>query len=148
MSDSIKSFLTDDHRSCDEKFANMENVIASEDWAKAEKVFEEFASDLQHHFDMEEKVMFPIFEERTGMSAGPTQVMRMEHAQMSQVVSQMRTDVQKQDKKHFFGLSETLMMLIQQHNMKEEQMLYAMADNHLGGDAALVIQQMKDLERA
>lgn len=148
MSESIKSFLTADHRSCDENFAEMENAVASDNWAKAEEMFEKFASDLQHHFDMEEKVMFPIFEERTGMSGGPTQVMKMEHAQMLQVVSQMRNDVKVKDKKHFFGLSETVMMLIQQHNMKEEQMLYAMADSHLGADAALVVEQMKELERA
>jgi hemerythrin-like domain-containing protein len=40
------------------------------------------------------------------------------------------------------------MMLMQQHNMKEEQMLYQMADNTLGSDAANVVLQMQGLERA
>jgi hypothetical protein len=31
--------------------------------------------------------------------------------------------------------------------MKEEQMLYAMADNHLGASSAQVVQKMKELER-
>lgn len=148
MSDTISSFLTQDHRSCDEEFANLENTVASENWAEVEKVFAAFSEDLQHHFNMEEKVMFPTFEERTGMTQGPTQMMRMEHQQMLQVLSQMKEDVDNKNKDHFFGLSETLMMIMQQHNMKEEQMLYRMADNHLGDDASLVITQMKDLERA
>ncbi len=63
------------------------------------------------------------------MQGGPTQMMRMEHAQMLQVLEQMKDDIINKDKEHFFGLSETLMMLMQQHNMKEEQMLYRMADN-------------------
>ena len=35
------------------------------------------------------------------------------------------------------------MMLMQQHNMKEEQMLYAMADMHLGALVSKVIEDMK-----
>jgi len=147
MEETIKSFLTQDHRDCDEEFANMENAVASQDWAKSEETFERFAKDLQTHFDMEEKVMFPVFEEITGMTNGPTQVMRMEHAQMLNVVSQMREDIAKQDKNHFFGLSESLMMLTQQHNMKEEQMLYAMADAHIQEQKSSVIEKMKELKR-
>ena len=147
MSETISSFLTQDHRSCDEDFAVLENTVASENWAEVEKVFTSFSADLQHHFNMEEKVMFPTFEERTGMTGGPTQMMRMEHQQMIQILSQMKDDVSNKNKDHFFGLSETLMMLMQQHNMKEEQMLYRMVDNNLGADAALVITEMKDLER-
>ena len=148
MSETISSFLTQDHRNCDDEFAKLENTVASGNWAEVEKVFESFYSDMVHHFDMEEKVMFPTFEARTGMQGGPTQVMRMEHQQMTQVLGQMKEDVSKKDKDHFFGLSETLMMLMQQHNMKEEQMLYAMADQHLGADSVLVVSEMKELERA
>ena len=148
MSETITSFLTQDHRNCDDEFAKLENTVASGDWAEVEKVFNSFYSDMSHHFDMEEKVMFPTFEARTGMQGGPTQVMRMEHQQMLQVLVQMKDDVSKKDKDHFFGLSETLMMLMQQHNMKEEQMLYRMADQHLADDSVLVISEMKELERA
>ena len=35
------------------------------------------------------------------------------------------------------------MMLMQQHNMKEEQMLYAMADSHLGDIVGDVVDNMK-----
>jgi hemerythrin-like domain-containing protein len=96
---------------------------------------------------MGEKVMFPAFEQKTGMMGGPTAMMRMEHEQMRSVVSQMKKDLDEKNKKHFFGLSESLMMIIQQHNMKEEQMLYAMADNHLGASSAQVVEQMKALDR-
>jgi hemerythrin-like domain-containing protein len=72
-------------------------------------------------------------------------MMRMEHQQMLQIIAQMKDAVEKKDKNHFFGLSETLMMTIQQHNMKEEQMLYRMIDVHLGSESELIIDKMKDL---
>lgn len=147
MAETISSFLTKDHRDCDEVFAQMENEVASENWNEANKKFAEFNGDLEHHFSMEEQIMFPAFEQKTGMMGGPTAMMRMEHEQMRHVVSQMKKDLDEKNKNHFFGLSESLMMIIQQHNMKEEQMLYAMADNHLGAQGAEIVQQMKALER-
>ena len=141
----ISSFLTSDHRACDNEFANLENAIASQDWEEAKTQLEKFSADLLHHFDMEEKVMFPVFEEVTGMSQGPTMVMRMEHSQMRNILDDLKADIEKKDKNHFFGVSESLMMLMQQHNMKEEQMLYAMADMHLGSRVSKVIEDMKAL---
>lgn len=143
--ESISSFLTHDHRACDEEFANMENAVASENWQEAEEKFNKFTTDLLHHFDMEEQVMFQAFEQKTGMTQGPTMVMRMEHDQMRQIVTQLKEDLDTKNKDHFFGVSESLMMLMQQHNMKEEQMLYAMADAHLGADVVKIVEDMKAL---
>ncbi len=137
--------MTSDHRACDEEFANLENAIASQDWEESQMQLEKFSSDLVHHFDMEEKVMFPVFEEVTGMTQGPTMVMRMEHSQMRGILEDLKADIEKKDKNHFFGVSESLMMLMQQHNMKEEQMLYRMADMHLGSLVSKVIEDMKAL---
>lgn len=145
MSETISTYLTKDHRCCDEEFANMENAVAADNWIEGTELFEHFSSTLGHHFDMEEDVLFPAFEEKTGMTQGPTAMMRMEHDQMRSVLTQMKSDVEKKDKNHFFGLSESLMMLMQQHNMKEEQMLYAMADAHLSEDVASIVQSMKGL---
>ncbi|AXX94481.1 MULTISPECIES: hemerythrin domain-containing protein [Arcobacter] len=139
----ISSFLTADHRACDEEFANLENAVASSNWEEAKVKMEKFASDLLHHFEMEEKVMFPTFEEVTGMREGPTMIMTMEHNQMRQLLNSLKEDLEKKDKNHFFGVSESLMMLMQQHNMKEEQMLYRMADAHLGGLVSQVLDNMK-----
>ena len=141
--ETISSFLTQDHRTCDEEFASMENEVASENWEEANSKLIKFSSDLLHHFDMEEKVMFPTFESKTGMTQGPTTMMRMEHEQMRGLLEDLKNDVNATDKNHFFGVSESLMMLMQQHNMKEEQMLYAMADAHLGDVVSDVVENMK-----
>ena len=139
----ISSFLTSDHRACDEEFANLENAVALDNWEDSQVKLNKFITDLLHHFDMEEKVMFPKFEEVTGMTQGPTMIMRMEHDQMRQLLKDLQEDLEKKDRNHFFGVSESLMMLMQQHNMKEEQMLYAMADVHLASLVPQVIENMK-----
>ncbi len=144
----LSEFMKNDHRSCDAGFANMENAVADENWTNARKQFEKFASDLLHHFDMEEEVMFPAFEARSeNAHCNPTPMMIMEHEQMRNLIKQMRNDIESKDKNHFFGLSETLMMAMQQHNMKEEQMMYPMIDDAMDNESKMLLDSMKDFPR-
>jgi hemerythrin-like domain-containing protein len=141
MSD-IKEYMIQDHRYCDEIFVQMEDAVSSKS-DEALSRFEVFQDALTNHFKMEEMVLFPMFEQKTGMSEGPTQVMVMEHEQMRKLLSNMEDAVESNDNDKFFSLSETLMILMQQHNMKEEQMLYTMIQQHLGDDADHIISRMR-----
>ena len=90
----ISESMTNDHRRCDELFSEAEALVAKGDWSAASAGFDAFHQALEHHFEMEESVLFPEFEQRTGQSMGPTQVMRMEHIQMRQLVKELLQAVQ------------------------------------------------------
>jgi iron-sulfur cluster repair protein YtfE (RIC family) len=140
--------MKEDHRACDNEFANMENAIADDDWIEGKKLFEKFGGDLLHHFDMEEDVMFPAFETRSeNAHCNPTPVMIMEHDQMRHLINSMSEAVKEKDKDKFFGLSETLMMTMQQHNMKEEQMMYPMIDEAMAAESSMLLDEMQELKR-
>lgn len=141
----ITEFLTPDHQRCDAIFANAESAAAAGDWDQATTTFNQFADAVRHHFAMEEEVLFPAFDERTRMAMGPTATMRMEHRQMTDLMSQMTDAVHQHDKGAFLGLSETLLMVMQQHNLKEEQMLYRMADHVLSAESGDLVGHMKKL---
>ena len=140
----IKEYLTNDHRKCDDIFAKMEEN-AGENLSNAREITQEFIDDMERHFQMEERVMFAEFEAKTGMTQGPTAMMRQEHVQMRSLMSQLLEAIDADNKDKFFGLSETLMILLQQHNMKEEQMLYPMAQQHLNEDSSRIISMMDSL---
>ena len=140
--DTIPSFMTAQHRHCDDSFIATESAVSASNWTQADSHWSIFTTDLDTHLEQEENILFPAFEQATGMTMGPTQVMRSEHAQMRQLVTEMSQQLSLQNKDAFLGLSETLMILIQQHNMKEEQMLYPMTQAHLL-DADAVLKQVK-----
>lgn len=131
---SIAELMTHDHRSCDHDFARAESLAAHRDWDGAAAAFEAFASGLEAHFAAEEQDLFPRFEAVTGMTQGPTQVMRGEHAEMRATLAQMRTALAIRDLDEFAGEAETLLIMMQQHNMKEENILYPMCDVRLGSE--------------
>ena len=140
---SILEFLGSDHRACDEVFAAAEAAVGKQQWNSARELFEQFQAAMARHLAMEEDILFPAFETHTGMRGGPTAVMRMEHAQMRDLIQAMGKAVEAGDQDGFLGLSETLNMLMQQHNLKEENMLYPMSDRVLGSVRESVIQGMK-----
>ena len=140
----IKEYLSEDHSRCDELFASMEDAVAK-DIATAKEAYELFAGETERHFQMEERVMFPEFEQKTGMTEGPTAMMRHEHIQMRNLIKDMAAAIEAKDKDKFFGNSETLMILMQQHNMKEEQMLYPMAQQHLSAESERIVDMMQSI---
>jgi len=129
--DNVIEFMTAGHRHCDESFIAAESLVAAEKWTEAANHWRAFSQDFERHLQQEETILFPAFERTTGMTMGPTQVMRGEHGQMRQLVTGLTQALESQSKDQYLGLSETLMILMQQHNMKEEQMLYPMTQNNL-----------------
>ncbi len=124
----ITNYLQKEHRLCDDIFAKAEGAVAKADFENAKKEFEAFANETLLHFKKEEDELFPAFEAITGSSDGPTAVMRYEHDQVRALLGKMAEALSNQDKDAYLSLSESMMILLQQHNMKEEQMLYAMCD--------------------
>lgn len=143
----ILEFMATDHHACDDLFALAEEAAGNKNWDSARELFGKFQAGMAHHLAMEEEVLFPAFEERTGMSAGPTQVMRMEHEQMRALIADMAAAAEAGNVSAYLGASETLNMLMQQHNIKEENMLYPMADRALGADGEAVIHSMQAVEK-
>lgn len=129
----IRQILPPHHTHCDALFSEAEAAAQKGDWVACEAVQSAFSAELGAHLSAEEQFLFPAFENATGMRQGPTQVMRMEHEQMRALVAQMNDALQAKDTDAFLGASETLLILMQQHNMKEENILYPMCDQSLAG---------------
>jgi len=141
----ILEFMRDDHRACDHLYTEAENALADKKTEEAKELFNQFYHATNHHFDMEEKQLFTTFERRTGMMGGPTQMMRYEHQQLRALLESMLRSLNEGKVDDFFGQGESMMIMLQQHNMKEEQMLYPMIDQTLGMDGELMVQTLRDM---
>ncbi len=123
--------MRDEHRECDTLFAKAEEAVALAEWSVAGERFLAFANDTIRHFKKEEDELFPAFENQTGNAQGPTMVMKYEHEQIRDLIGKMAASIEAEDKDAYLSLAESMMILLQQHNMKEEQMLYSMCDRAL-----------------
>ena len=142
---SVVDMLGADHRSCDAAFALAETAAGSGDMARCAALFAAFRVALLRHLRMEEDVLFPEFEAATGSHGGPTAMMRSEHLMMREQLDVMQRAVDARSDADYLGAADTLMVLMQQHNMKEEGILYPMCDQVLAGQWESLRQRMQDL---
>ena len=59
-----------------------------------------------------------------------------------ELLANLDSAVTARDADEYVGLSETLLILLQQHNLKEEQVLYPMSDQLLNRTVDELLQQM------
>ena len=140
----IKDFMTHKHRECDHLLAEAEDAVEKGDFDAALEKYLAFKNETLKHFDMEEEYLFPLFEQKTGMTQGPTQVMRMEHSQAKSLFEKMDEAYNAKDKDRIFGLGESMNILLQQHNAKEEQMLYTMMQQHLMSENDEIVEKLQN----
>ncbi len=128
-------------------FATAEDAAQRADWAACRGHFDAFRAALLHHFEVEENVLFPaLFEQAAGMTMGPTAMMRSEHAQMRDLLNDMEAAVAASRRDDYLGISETLLLYMQQHNLKEEHVLYPMSDQVLAASGIDLTQQLTACE--
>ncbi len=139
----FSSHMGGDHHHCDELFAAAEQAVEAEQWPQAESAHQRFIDAMEQHLKAEEELLFPAFEEASGNSMGPTAVMRHEHEQMRALFAQMGQALGEQGAEDYLGASETLLILMQQHNAKEEQILYPMFDRLFAPRAAEMMAQLE-----
>jgi hemerythrin-like domain-containing protein len=139
----ILELMLDHHRQCDDAFAKLENLVAEQNWSDPQ-AFQDFFSIITKHFKAEEDLLFAALENKMGGPIGPTMMMRQEHQQMSVLLEQMKEAFAAKDHKKFLSLSDTWMIIAQQHNMKEEEVLYPLMDDSLRAETPALISQAQE----
>lgn len=143
MEQTIKQVMTVDHRHCDQHLASVANAIQQDNWNVAESEMSFFTQRLLAHFEFEEQTLFPAFENATGMIHGPTEMMRVEHDEVRGMLDSLFESLINREADNFYGLYETLNIYLQQHNMKEEGILYPLIDQECDNTDSL-IEAMKN----
>lgn len=124
----VSAFFEQDHDRLDDLFKTFQKTKRS-DFAKAKEAFKAFKFGLQRHIVWEEDLLFPLWEEKTGMSeGGPTFVMRHEHRQIGQQLEAIHDKVAEQNPESD-PEEQALLNLLGSHNMKEERVLYPAIDD-------------------
>jgi len=128
MSDTITEYLSVDHRRLDAIVLEVESRVRAGALTEAAASFARFVQGLDGHIRAEEEVLFPAFEEVTGMVSGPTTVMRTEHAEMRRLLSEVSSALGGNEAAAALSALQALTGLLSDHNMKEESILYPMTD--------------------
>jgi hemerythrin-like domain-containing protein len=90
-------------------------------------------------------VLFPELAQVFQVAEQPIEIMLAEHTQMRALFADLRDAVASRDKPASLGILETLHFLVQQHNYKEEGVLYPMADGALPTEGVRIGAHLAEL---
>lgn len=144
---SITDHLALDHERCDALFARIESALADDNAAQAQTAFAAFHRAMQHHFSMEEAILFPAYEANSD-DLSLSHMMRLEHEQMRELIEQMKAALNSGSLQACTGLTAAMSPLMQLHNQKEEELLYPLLDRKLGEKSAELIERIEALPLA
>lgn len=128
---SVTAYLSWDHDRLDGLLTSAATHVEEGDHAAAREDFSAFLEGLLRHMKLEEELLFSLFERRTGMIAGPTQVMRMEHRSIERALLRMRDALEIGSGADFAVAHADLLEVLGPHNEKEEHLIYPMTDRVL-----------------
>lgn len=142
----ITDFMSKDHDRLDEILKAFHRAAGSDN-KKADVLFSEFKAGLEEHIAWEENILFPAFEERTGMrNMGPTAVMRHEHVQIKDCLNKIHDKV-KQGNGDTDEDEKLLLVILTAHNDKEENILYPEIDGFLSaGEQEKMLEDIRKVK--
>ena len=140
----VFTYFEADHDRLDTLFANFQHY-KNTDYPTAKQYFRDFKFGLQRHIIWEEEILFPIFEKKTGITNGPTAVMRIEHQMIGKRLEELHEKVRQQNPKSDTE-EQALMNVLLMHNQKEEAVLYPAIDYTITDeDQENIFRAMKEL---
>ncbi len=110
---------------------------AKGDREASRELYAAFAAGLRRHIGFEEELLFPAFEQGTGMppTLGPTAVMRSEHREIRDLLDRIEAGI-ADEVAPVEELRRRFRAVLADHNLKEEQILYPTTDDLLGAEKA------------
>ncbi len=143
--ESIKEFMQEDHKRLDGLFEKFKELKGKDD-QEAKKNFCPFRRGLFVHIKWEEEILFPLFEEKTGMKdGGPTSVMRAEHLEIKDLLDNIRGQINTGDF-NTEDMDNELTDILRGHNDKEENILYPLIDQSADDkEKKIIFKQIKDM---
>ncbi|WP_181373212.1 hemerythrin domain-containing protein [Massilia glaciei] len=129
--ETLSSYMADDHHHCDALMRRASGCVLHGQWSQARDAAAAFQNALERHLLIEERILFPAFEQAIGRAPSPTGVMRAEHLRIRAVAQRMVDSVHALDRDAFDTHAEVLLLVLHQHGEKEEGLVYPMIERVL-----------------
>jgi hemerythrin-like domain-containing protein len=139
MSEGTTGYQSRDHAWLLSALSEAERLLRNGALADARARFSTFAVALERHIGLEEEVLLPLFEVKTGLVGGPTALMREEHREIANAVGRMREGLERGDSAAFDDGLGQFRQFFPAHASKEEHFLYPTLDRTLSAHELAVV---------
>jgi hemerythrin-like domain-containing protein len=142
--DTVTSYLSADQARIDALLDPCLRAATQGDFEVARALFRHFESAFMRHLQMEEQVVFPVFEDRTGLLWGPTVTLRAEHRELRRAVAIVQEGLLLASVSRAQEGARLLATLVPDHDGKEKNVFFPMTDRLLTvAERAALVARMR-----
>jgi regulator of cell morphogenesis and NO signaling len=129
--------LTGDHRELDQRFEEFRATPSSQT-GRRDELFDQFATGLRRHIEVEERLLFPLFGEGDPSHHQLVDRMLGEHRRIEEMLQSihLRLDAGPASTE---DLEFELVNVLWAHNALEEESVYPWFETHLSADVARAV---------
>ena len=125
------NWLIHDHRKYDEMLTQCEMAAEMADWKDAVRLFNEFTTDLKLHMQMEDEVLYPLFEQKDADPENEMTGLHEEHENIVRLLRDLACVIKNKNIDHFMESLEPLHETMNEHNMHEEAVFLSLGSDSL-----------------
>lgn len=127
----ITKFMIDDHKYLDKLWSNF--MLEIDNTQKAEGLFLKFYEHINMHMELEDTILFPLFDSYVGLEngVGPSVLMQRDHSTISKLLNEVKDNFSNNDfsKAKLNGMH--LHRALEKHRERESKMQYPLFDRFI-----------------
>ena len=139
----VEPWLNHDHKQFESAVYCCRSVCDDEDWGTVRNLFQDFLSSYVMHMQLEEDVLFPMYEERAETPTGAIISLREDHAQILGLAKHIRDLLERGDTQSVPNHMSSLYRLVTKHHKNEEEIFLPMARETLLSDKDKMLSELK-----
>lgn len=126
------NWLIHDHHKYDEMLTECEMAAEMADWKDAIRLFNQFTTELNLHMQLEDEVLYPIFEDKQNDDDDEMSILHEEHENIVRLLRDLVCVIKTKNIDHFMDSLVPLHEAMNEHNEHEEIVF-----ERLGSDSLL-----------
>ena len=141
------NWLVHDHHKYDEMLTECEMAAEMADWKGAIRLFNTFTTELKLHMQLEDEVIYPLFEQKETDSENEIAELQDEHENIVRLLRDLVDVIKTKNIDHFMESLLPLHETMNEHNTHEEAVLLSLGNDSLLVQREEVMSRLSSLQK-
>lgn len=140
------NWLVHDHRKYDQMLNECEMAAEMADWKGAIQLFNKFTKDLKSHMQLEDEIIYPLFENKSADAEDAMTELHEQHEVLVRLLTDLACVIKNNNIDHFMESLIPLHKIMNEHNDHEEEVFQRLGNDELLMHRDEVMQQLSALQ--
>ncbi len=140
------NWLVHDHNKYDAILTECEMAAEMADWKDAIRLFNDFISKLKLHMQLEDEVLYPLFEKNEDDPNDEIPLLHEEHDNIVRLLRDLVCIIKTKNIDHFIESLSPLHKALNEHNAHEEDVFQRLGNNSLLMNRDEIMKQLSAVQ--